>query len=296
MQTLLSVSRRDNRQGIVVALGDDHLLAFGLFLVALLSRVLALGKFITGDEPRWVIRSMSFLTGLLTADWPSTLQTGHPGVTTMWSGSLGLMLNYGLNHRSEGTLLAFVQRLPHDWQRIDPTILPWMRLPIVLLAALSVAALFWLLRSLDWNTALIAALLLAFHPLHLGHSQLLHHDALVSVFISLAVLLLLTALRAWSWKWIMISGVMTGLAILSKSTAYALIPFAGLTMLLEVIERRLTLRRVIGGGLTWSLLALLTVVLLWPAIWVAPTAVWQTVFSWVSESADIGEVSNTLRP
>jgi 4-amino-4-deoxy-L-arabinose transferase-like glycosyltransferase len=239
---------------------------------------------------------MSFLTGLLTADWQSTLQTGHPGVTTMWSGSLGLILDYSLGHRAEGTLLSYIQGLSHDPLHIDPTVLPWMRLPIVLLTSLSIPALFWLLRPLDRTIAIIAALLLAFHPIYLGNSQLLHHDALVSVFITLAVILFLVTLRSWSWGGIVFSGVMTGLAILSKSTAYALLPFGGLVLLFEVINRRLVLRQAVWAGLGWSLAALFTVVALWPALWVNPTAVWQTVFGWATQSADAGNLSNTLIP
>lgn len=299
METSLSVSKRhkNNTESIFsLVLADDRLVAFGLFWLTLLPRIFSLGLYITGDEPRWVVRSISFLSGLLTFDFQATLQTGHPGVTTMWSGSLGLMLDYLWNHRTEGSLLAFIQNLPQNPQQIDPTILPWMRLPIVVLTALSVVALFWLVRPLDRSIAIIAALLLSFHPIYLGNSQLLHHDALVSVFIIVAVLLFLTALRSWSWKSIVISGVATGLAILSKSTAYALIPFVGLAMLIEIVSQRLPVRRAISGGIVWGLSALATVILLWPAIWVAPGEVWHTVFSWVDESANVSEVSNTLIP
>ncbi len=272
----------------------EYLLVVGLFLVALLPRVLTLGQFITSDEPLWATRSMAFLAGLLTADWKATLQTGHPGVTTMWTGSLGLVLDYVLGHREVGTLLAFVQGLPDDYRRIDPTILPWMRLPTGLLVALSVVALYWLLRSLDRNVALVAALLLAFDPLSLAHSRVLHHDALVSVFISLAILLMLNALLRWSWMGLVFSGAMGGLAFLSKSSAYALVPFVGMTVLAEVIMRRLSWRRAVLGMLTWGSASLAVIALLWPATWVAAGDVWRAVFGWVVESADAGGAAQTL--
>jgi hypothetical protein len=296
MERSLKLANGKDRSTVRITLVNDRLIAAVLFLVALVPRVLALDKFITGDEPRWVVRSASFLTGLLTTDWQSTLQTGHPGVTTMWSGSLGLILDYALNHRAGGTLLTFVQSLPRNELHIDPTVLPWMRLPIAVLTALSIVVVFWLLRSLDKNIAIIAALLLAFHPVFLGNSQLLHHDALVSVFITFAVLLLLMALRSWSWAWIVVSGVMAGLAVLSKSTAYALFPFIFLALLFELMNRRISWRRALLGGMVWGLAASLTVVALWPALWVAPVAVWQTVFGWASDSADVGNLANTLVP
>ena len=277
-------------------LQHDSLTALTLFLVAFVPRLLALSKFITADEPRWAIRSMAFLTGLLTTDFPLTLQTGHPGVTTMWSGTIGLALNYLLNHQADGSLLAFVQNLPDNYQRIDPTILPWMRLPIVFLSALSVAAVFWFIRPLNRKAAIVAALLLAFHPLHLAHSQLLHHDALVSAFITFSILLFLTTLRRWSWMLLTLSGLMAGFALLSKSTAYALPPFVGLVMLVEVVHQRQSLKRAVLAGLAWGGIALVTVVAFWPAMWVVPAEVGQTIFSWIDESADVGNVSNTLWP
>jgi hypothetical protein len=275
---------------------SDGVIALALVLIALGPRLLALSKFITADEPRWVVRSMSFLTGLLTADWQSTLQTGHPGVTTMWSGSLGLILDHLFNQHPDGTLLAFIQSLPDNYQRIDPTILPWMRLPIVFLAALSVVAVFWFIRSLDRTVAITAALLLAFHPLHLSHSQLLHHDALVAAFATFSILLFLISLRRRSWILLILSGLMTGFAILSKSTAYALPPFIGLVMLVEVIGRRQTLTQALLAGLAWVSVALITIVAFWPAIWVTPITVWQTVFDWIDQSAEVGQVSSTLLP
>lgn len=277
-------------------LSSDSLIAVGLFVIALIPRLLALSKFITADEPRWVVRSMGFLTGLLTANWPLTLQTGHPGVTTMWSGTIGLGLNYLLNHQSAGTLLAFVQSLPNNYQRIDPSILPWMRLPVVFLASLSVAALYWFLRPVDRRVAVVAALLLAFHPLHLAHSQLLHHDALVSVFILFAIFLYLTALRNNSWTLLILSGVMGGLAIISKSTAYALPPFVGLVLLGELLARRQSLKQAVAMGLLWGGVALSTAVIFWPALWVIPLEVIQTVFTFVGDAADADAVGNTLMP
>jgi hypothetical protein len=295
MERSLKLANRNNRSTVAITLADDRMIVIGLFLIALWPRLLALGKFITADEPRWAIRSVSFLTGLLTTDWLLTLDTpGHPGVTTMWSGTLGLIMDYALNHQAAGSLLAFVQSLPDNYQRIDPTVLPWMRLPIVVLAAVSVAAIFWFLRSLNRNLAIIAALLLAFHPLHLAHSQLLHHDALVSIFALFSIMFYLTALRRWSWTLIALSGVMAGLAFLSKSTAYALIPFVGLVMLVELFSRRQTFRQAVLAGLLWVGAALVSVIALWPAIWVAPLDVWQTVYNWINQSAEAGSILETL--
>jgi 4-amino-4-deoxy-L-arabinose transferase-like glycosyltransferase len=282
------ISENGTRVGLRLVIG------LGLAALIILPRLLGLGRFITADEPLWAVRSTAFLGGLLTGDLAATLQTGHPGVTTMWTGSLGLALDYLLHQRDAGSLLAFVQTLPDDSRRIDPAVLPWMRLPTGLLSALSVLGVYLLLHSVGRKIGLLAALLLAFDPLYLAHSRVLHHDALVSVFTGLAILAELNVLRHWSWKGLAFSGVMGGLALLSKSSAWVLVPFVGITMLIEVITRRVTWRQALLGVGIWGLVALATVVLLWPAIWVTPGAVWQAVTGWVIEAANVEDVAQTV--
>src|SRR5688572_14546350 len=274
----------------------DFLIMAGLFVVALLPRVLTLGKFITADEPYWVVRSLAFATGLLTYDWKLTLQTGHPGVTTMWSGTTGLFLDYLLTQQQAGSFLDFIRTLPSNPEKIDATVLPWMILPIAVLTSSTVIAIFVALRPLDRTVALIASLLWAFEPLYLSHSRVLHHDAPVTVFTCFAVLFFLTALQRHSWKFSLLVGVATGLAFLSKSTGYALLPFMGLTALVELISRRFSLGRLGLGGAVWGIALIVTIFVFWPALWVAPGEVFYTVLNWSSESASIDEVSHTVLP
>src|SRR5215212_7655836 len=87
-------------------------------LAALLPRVLDLGRWLSGDEASfWLHRSQVFLDAIRSGDYAATAITTHPGVTTMWLGSAGLVLNdalanWGLLHDfSFATFLAIV-RLP----------------------------------------------------------------------------------------------------------------------------------------------------------------------------------------
>jgi hypothetical protein len=75
------------------------LLALLLFALALAPRVLAVGDFWTCDEPfHWLKRSESFLQAMQYSNYADTNLTGHPGVTTMWLGSAGLLLHQGMAH------------------------------------------------------------------------------------------------------------------------------------------------------------------------------------------------------
>jgi hypothetical protein len=150
--------------------------------------------------------------------------------------------------------------------------------------------------------ALLTALLLALDPFFLGLSRLIHHDALVSIFIFLSVLALLIY-RQTIFKevkpltWLVVSGVAGGLALLTKPTALYLVIFVVLFLLLEngPPRRRSDWQRVAFEMLGWGTVALITFVLFWPAMWVAP---WATLTALLNRSVSaVSENNNyTLLP
>ena len=298
----------------------------GLFLLALVVRLPLLGKFLTADEFLWVDRSKNFLTGLLDPTFlcespvnhtgfeqavglACTLRTGHPGVTTMWTGSLGILLHY-LAQGLPGPLMEYVTALRTN--PLDAALIAPERLPTVVLTSLWVAVVAWLVWRLfdDRWIGLIAGLLLALDPFHAALSRVIHHDALATCFMTLS---LLTALMYWVKRegraWLMISGLLGGMAFLSKSSAMILNPFiaaVGVWYLLDHVRHgeRLSWRQVGGtvvDGLAWFACAVAASFVFWPAMWVIPIDAVRTVFTIGLKYASgghakgnffLGEVSN----
>ncbi|MFN8567798.1 MAG: glycosyltransferase family 39 protein [Kouleothrix sp.] len=253
-------------------------------LVALLPRVLGLGVFLSGDESQfWLRRSQVFLSALRAHDWLATAITTHPGVTTMWLGSAGLLLRGAL----PGWGLA-----------LDPsftTFLTLMRLPTALVHTAAVLAGYALLRRMLGPAAAgLAALLWATDPFVIAFSRVLHVDALAGSFLTLS---LLAACLYWHHdrraRWLVGSAVAAGLAILSKSPALGLLPWVGLVAVLAGWnqEPRIESQEPSGGSrfsvlgsrgqalaaqlrptlvslLAWGLVCAATVFVLWPALWV----------------------------
>jgi hypothetical protein len=62
-----------------------------LVLALWVPRALALDRFATFDEHLWLSRSANFICALAQGDYRNTFQREHPGVTTMWAGTLGLL-------------------------------------------------------------------------------------------------------------------------------------------------------------------------------------------------------------
>jgi 4-amino-4-deoxy-L-arabinose transferase-like glycosyltransferase len=272
----------------------DHLLATGLFLVALLPRALDLGAFATVDEAKWVYRSAQFLAALLLGDLGGTAVNLTPAVTTTWLGALGLTAYHALGGAPGVSLADWLRTLPEFRAEID--VLVAVRWPMVLFGALAVSGLYALARRLvGWQLALATALLLALDPQMIALTRVLGHDAPAGLFTGLALLAFLVALqqpahRGWL-RWMAVSGALAGLALLSKSPAFFLVPFVGAATLITALAPPLRFARGQGGEVTpitlprtthavpalaglpvWAVVAWLVFVALWPAAWLRPIA------------------------
>lgn len=245
--------------------------------VALLLRGLHLADFFTVDESfHWVWRVRHFAGAIRQERWFATNLTGHPGITTLWLGMVGRWLALRLDVPTEG-MAAGSAAIGY---------LAWLRLPLAVVNSLAVVAGYLLLRRLIApGAALLAGLLWAGSPFLVAHSRLLHLDALLTSFMVLSLLLLLTAIeqmhtsppqsrpsrgrvRVGVLLPLVASGLCAGLALLTKAPSLLLLPVAGLTLLLFVplpVWQRL--RWIIPAYLLWLVCAFGVFVALWPAMW-----------------------------
>src|SRR5215217_6046399 len=197
---------------------------------ALLPRVLGLADFFTIDEAdHWILRVRLFSEALGQHNWAGTNLTGHPGVMTMWLGGLGRRLAIANSIAPSSDSAAYLAML---------------RLPLAVTNSLAVAIGYLLLRRIvSPGLALLAAILWATEPFLIAHSRLLHVDALMTSFATICVLLLLLgsplarrpASGAGRWLAIVGSGIMAGLALLSKVSGLVLLPWAGLFLAAVVL-------------------------------------------------------------
>jgi hypothetical protein len=199
-------------------------------------------------------------------------------VTTTWLGSLGLVVYYELHQATlQMPLVEWLVSLPEF--RTEVPILVAARWPVVITASLAVVVIYLLARRLftRW-LALTAAVLMALDAHTIALSRILGHDALVAIFVSISLLILLLAIKpageqrreAATVLLPILAGVTAGLAILSKAPALFLIPFTALILFTQVLAGRIGLTRGLGQLLLWAGAAYLTIIVLWPAAWVNP--------------------------
>ena len=273
-----------------------------LFLVALLARLSAIGRYVTPDELNWVYRSLGLRRALLAGDWQETLQSGHPGVTTTWIGSLTAQIQLWLQPDLQARLawLDRLQQLSTDNVEAYRHLYAFLnggRLGVGVVSSLCLVLVFMLARDhLGPRAAFLGALLLALDPYFAGLSGLLHVDGLLATFMLLALLLAMRAAQAGRSPGLAAgAGLFTALAVLTKTPALILLAFVPLVLLWPAIRGRSdswkrgdrNYRRALGalGGevfkdlnvWAWGVTMLLVANLLLPALWAAPGYVAETI-------------------
>ena len=206
---------------------DHPTIGLAVFVAAIIARLGAIsqnwpiGRYITPDELAWVQRSVNMRQALLSADWGSTIQAGHPGVITTWLGAIGVQFTLWLNPSSAADL-DFVQKLAwinpisgEAHQHLAP-FLTGGRIMVVLATSAGIWLIYkLLLKRFSLLAALTGAAFLALDPWIAGLSSLLHVDALLATFIIIALLLVLKD-GFFTRRRLLLAGIFTSLAILNK--------------------------------------------------------------------------------
>ncbi len=297
-QALTQVKLESRRLQFVVPLG--------VFLIVLLPRVIGLDVFLTADEDDQIMFASLFLKSILQGDFAGALVLGYPGVPTLALGALGVGLRYMAHYAGwlplpwvSAGLLPTLDQVTQVFGVFEYPLdfLWWVRLPLALTASLSITGIYFLLRRLlDPKLALLATLVIAFDPLILAHTRIIHVDAPLSYFMFLSFLAFLLYLDRGGWKWLLLSGVCGALAALSKTPAGLLGPIlviSGLFYALfppAALPRAVRWRRLAVALLGWGAIALTAFFALWPAMWTRPTF----ALTWIIQN--IQSVSQSYHP
>jgi 4-amino-4-deoxy-L-arabinose transferase-like glycosyltransferase len=235
-------------------------------LAALLPRVLDLGAFPDSDERNfWLGRSLEFLQAIQSGSFADTAISTHPGVTTMWLGSAGILLRRALLE------WGVVDAMPY------PLLLALMRLPVALVHTAAVLVGYALLRRMfPLALATLAALLWATDPFVIAYSRILHVDGLSTTF---ATLCLLAAAAYWNHTrhpgLLVLSAACGALAVLSKSPALAVLPLVALAAFWTLDDRLSAIGSRLSALALWGIAFALTIVAVWPAVWADPLRVYE---------------------
>lgn len=244
-----------------------------IFVLALVPRLVGLGRFVTFDEPVWVFRTLLFWRAVAEGRWADTAVAAHPGVLTMILGGAGIGLERLADPAPVERAWELAATLPglratdgEALQVLGPllTAATW---PVALAQALGIALCYVLAaRAFSRSVALVFAALLALDPFAIGLARVLHVDGLQAICGAVALLAAAAYLRTGSRKVLALSGVAAALTVLAKAPGAAIAVWA----LPLVLWRGPGWRRRIADAGIWGLAAGLTALCLWPSLWADP--------------------------
>jgi hypothetical protein len=286
------------------------LIHLALLAAVVCTRLPALNSFATLDEPYWLSMGANFYYALGQREFENTVYEYQPAVTTMWIVTAAMIayfpeyrgLGQGYLEFEKGALDPFLLAHGHD----PLVLLEYARFIQVILISILFLLLYYLLgRIFPKSIAFFVTLFASLDPYLLGQSRLLNHEGMVSLFVLLSVVAFYIFMtQGWRMPYLVLSGVMCGLAQLTKSSSMAILLPIGLLLLWQVLQQkredwgRAILEQTKYFGI-WFGVLLGTYVVFWPGMWVAPLemlgVVYGNAFSYAFQGARLSAITEQVQ-
>ena len=234
------------------------------------------------DETKWGFRSANFTLALHRGDYALTFQRSHPGVTTMWAGTIGMRFAIPdyvnrTNEYVENT--SYKMDLNRAGLGVMQIIVPGRQVVIAINMLILLVCFFYLRDLIGPLSALAGLLLLTYEPFVMAHTRILHVDGFLSSFMYLSVIAYMSFLRNGKAYNLALSGVAAGLTWLTKTPGFylaagiVLIAFLHWIVNLPVRSREEIWKSGLKASwqlILWGLVGTTIMIILWPAMWVQP--------------------------
>lgn len=244
-----------------------------LFFVMLLSfsfGVYKIEKASLTDEHYWVLdRTPKFWKNLiLERDFNGTRRSDKPGVTLMV-----------LSAPSAIKTLNPEKYIENSISRMDEINLI-ARMPVLIFAVFSLIVTYILINQLLGKlVALWGVVFIGLSPMLLGMSRLVNPDSLLWIFCIWSIICYFIYLKRQKYKrkWLILSGIFMGLALLTKYVASVLyIYFLGIVFLEFIFQKpdnerekkKIIYKKTFWAFIIFCLVSISTFALLYPAVWV----------------------------
>lgn len=286
----------------------EKIVIFSLLLISVLSffsfGFFHLGKFETTDEHLWKYdRIGNYWQALSDKNWEKTYINDKPGVTVALISGIGLLSeprpenNENVSGATSENKKLFEQ---YNYQQSELTNFRF-RLPILIFSTLSLLAFFWLsYRAFkSYWTALLTTILIATNPILLGISQIINPDSFFWIFGGLSVLSYLAYLNTAQRKFLILCGILTGFALLSKYTAFILFVFFILATLGKIVFQKeenalrvtwQTILKYIGEIALIFLISIVVFAIFLPAVFIKPEYLFKGIFQFMNFKMILGAI------
>lgn len=253
----------------------------GLTLVFLLFGLQNLARFAAVDEPLWLDgRIGKFWKHLSAQAMERTLVSDKPGITIVWSTGPALLVVDPSHYRDT----RYEYQAKNPALKIEHFYLAF-RLPLLIVITCLLPLFYLLLFPLIGpKAALISYAGITLAPILIGISKIVNPDSLLWIFAPLSLLAYLVFIEKKVWRFLVLSGVLFGLALLTKYVANFLVVFLfGLVFLYPIWKGHATpktLKHSLQAFFIWLGIGLSVLYVAVPAFWVNPARLLtSTIFS-----------------
>lgn len=233
---------------------QQYIISAALIAAIFIPRLVGLGNILTVDEPLWISRGQTFINAFSVGNFDKTLVAGQPGVTTAWLAGLAapwqsLAVSQGAIAVSTGILIGVITYF------------------------------FQILLGKKWGT--ITGFFLALDPFLLGHSRVVHTDALLALFYLASLVSLLSGLKSKPTKrrYIIMSALCAAGAILTKIFGIILIPTAIAIIVIQLWHTQKRVSNILRITGVWISVLIISTFIAWPALWLHADHVFTYLFS-----------------
>lgn len=239
-----------------------------------------LTRFAAVDEPLWLDGRIGKYWKSISEQWmDKTLVSDKPGITIAIASGPGLFFVEAKDYRN--TRNDFEAK--HPGTSIEDLYLAF-RLPLLIAITLLLPLFYLLLVSLvGTSAALFGYSAITLSPVLIGMSKIVNPDSLLWVFAPLSFLAYLVFLEKRAWRYLLLSGVLFGFALLTKYVANFLVVYIFALSFLYPLwkqDEKLTLSFLFKVFLIWFGISVATLYLFVPAFWVHPMMLLEsTLFS-----------------
>ncbi len=260
------------------------IIVFMVFVLNFGFGIYHLPKMAAVDEALWTYdRIPKYWNNVSDGEWQKTRVSDKPGITVALISGIGLNwvnpAEYeAKNAEKEASTSKNILKMNFD-----------LRLPILLFNALMIFVFyFFLSKLLGKKTAVLGTILIGLSPILLGISTIINPDSLLWVFIPLSILSFLVYRKEDKNAYLYWSGILLGLAILTKYVANILYIFFFLVIFLEYVLSKERCDGSVSAYLKKSLIdyfiiiffSLLTFLVFLPASWLETSRLFEaTIFS-----------------
>jgi hypothetical protein len=273
--------------------------------VFVVPRAVDLDRFLTVDEGLWMYHSSQFYYALGQREFENTYQRFHPGVTMMWAGTLSFLVEFpefrGLGQGYLDSGLKLGDFLEENGKNPLDLLVVGRAFMLAQNAFLFILA-YWLVRQMfPIGVAASVFSMIALEPFYVSLTNIFQMDGLMASYMFASILALLVYLYRGSESGaglkkhglFILSAVMAGAAVVTKAPAIFLLPFTGLMLGIQLLQHRdfslnAVFRQLVLPLLAWCVIAVVVMVVLWPALWADPVGMFDNILSKSTERVDQG--------